>query len=227
MNKKYFGVTITIIITIITIAWLSLNINGGRNILPETDITSFATTTIEKRELSLDNWLSYIGTESGLKHEVLFQYPHDWYSVGAGGGGGGSQSGFQDTLHLRQEGQFYQVAYISVHGYGYLASEYDGGFATIIKKEPVIIDGWSGELVYRSVTKPGEKERREWWLILPQVGERREFPETFEYDGVVYSCDDIPCPTTTSYEIYMEDIYINSEAIFRQLIKSIEFPNQK
>lgn len=230
MNKKYL--VVGVMVAVLAVAFCAYLVNEKFGTKP-TDSTVVATSTIglkdeveeiiaydtatEKRELSLDGWLLYSGTEAGLNNEVWFRYPYDWHSIDAVGGGGGAQSGFEDVVYKKQ------VAHLNVHSYGYLSSEYDKEFATIIKKEPVVIGGWSGEIVYRTVAKPDEIERKEWWLILPQVGEEKEFSETFEFDGFSYSCVDIPCPTTTSYEIYMEDAYLNSEAVFRQLVESVRF----
>lgn len=230
MNKKYLGIgTVVVVLIVVSGVYLAndkfeAKPTGSTVVATSTggfgdwvEEISVDNTDIEKRELLLDDWLLYSGTEAGLKSEVWFKYPYVWNSIGAGGGGGGAQSGFEDTVYKKQ------VAYLNVHNYGYLSSEYDKEFATIIKKEPVVIDGWSGEIIYRSIAKSSENERKEWWLILPQVGEEREFPETFEFDGITYSCADTPCPIATSYEIYMEDVYTNSEAVFRQLVESVRF----
>lgn len=228
MNKKYLsvGAIIFVITFCVYLTNEKLETKPTDGIVVATSTVGFedeveeigvGDTYVEKRELPLDDWLLYSGIEAGLKNEIWFKYPHDWYSTGTGGGGGGAQSGFEDIIYKKQ------VAHLNVHSYGYLSSGYDKEFATIIKKEPVVVDDWSGEITYRSIAKPGENERKEWWLILPQVGEEREFSGTFEFDGIAYSCADVPCPTTTSYEIYMEDIYTNSEVVFRQVVESVRF----
>ena len=230
MNKKYLGVGVLVVVVVgmyfATGKQKGIEqINGGVN----QAVGVGTTTPVERRKLSLDNWQEYVGTKAGLKSEVLFYYPVDWYSVGAGGGGGSTQNDFKDTqiVSKGQENSGYKVAYLAVSNYGHLASSYESEFATVLLRESVNIDGWPGELIYRSVKKTGELERREWWLVLPQVGEEKEFLDTYEYDGNEYSCDEVSCPTKTSYEFYMEDVYINTEDVFRQIIESIEFPGHQ